>query len=309
MSSLSEIEELLSRSENSESRKNVQHHDESDQILDDDEVDKLLSVILNDMTKGNVSNLDTINPDIFGPPPPPPLLASQQTIPLPTHGSSTCSNMLTEELSCSTNTPTASGVTITFQLVEQAEPQVIFLARPLPAAENGVATPIPIQMVASATMSSVASSQNNSRQTVKKVEVPKAGPVKKVEVPTAGPSESRKRKLYEEDAFADPEMERKRQNAINAKRHRDARKQDVQVLQNEKQILQNEKEVLEKKNEELMNQIMHAIQVQKDIEELRKENEDLKQQLQAFQQQQQQEQNSLQQEKLGVSLFDFDFDF
>lgn len=303
MSSLSEIEELLSRSENSESRKNVQHHDESDQILDDD-VDKLLSVILNDMTKGNVSNLDTINPDIFGPPPP--LLASQQTIPLPTHGSSTCSNMLTEELSCSTNTRTASGVTITYQLVEQAEPQVIFLARPLPPAENGVATPIPIQMVASATASSVASSQNNSRQTVKKVEVPKAGPVKKVEVPTAGPSESRKRKLYEEDAFADPEMERKRQNAINAKRHRDARKQDVQVLQNEKQILQNEKEVLEKKNEELMNQIMHAIQVQKDIEELRKENEDLKQQLQAFQQQ---EQNSLQQEKLGVSLFDFDFDF
>lgn len=134
--------------------------------------------------------------------------------------------------------------------------------------------------------------------------------VKKVEVPTAGPSESRKRKLYEEDAFADPEMERKRQKAINAKRHRDARKQDVQVLQNEKQILQNEKEVLEKKNEQLMNQIMHAIQVQKDIEELRKENENLKQQLQAFQQQQQQEQNnSLQQEKLGVSLFDFDFDF
>lgn len=299
MSSLSEIEEMLSRSENSESRKNVQHHDESDQILDDDEVDKLLSVILNDMTKGNVSNLDTINPDIFGPPPPPPLVTSQQTIPLPTHGSSTCSNMLTEELSCSTNTRTASGVTITYQLVEQAEPQVIFLARPLPAAENGVATPIPIQMVASATTSSVASSQNNSRQTVKKVEVP-----------TAGPSESRKRKLYEEDAFADPEMERKRQKAINAKRHRDARKQDVQVLQNEKQILQNEKEVLEKKNEQLMNQIMHAIQVQKDIEELRKENENLKQQLQAFQQQQQQEQNnSLQQEKLGVSLFDFDFDF
>lgn len=297
MSSLSEIEELLSRSENSESRKNVQHHDESDQILDDDDVDKLLSVILNDMTKGNVSNLDTINPDIFGPPPP--LLASQQTIPLPTHGSSTCSNMLTEELSCSTDTRTASGVTITYQLVEQAEPQVIFLARPLPPAENGVATPIPIQMVASATTSSVASSQNNSRQTVKKVEVP-----------TAGPSESRKRKLYEEDAFADPEMERKRQKAINAKRHRDARKQDVQVLQNEKQILQNEKEVLEKKNEQLMNQIMHAIQVQKDIEELRKENENLKQQLQAFQQQQQQEQNnSLQQEKLGVSLFDFDFDF
>lgn len=300
MSSLSEIEEMLSRSENSESRKNVQHHDESDQILDDDEVDKLLSVILNDMTKGNVSNLDTINPDIFGPPPPPPLVvASQQTIPLPTHGSSTCSSMLTEELSCSTNTPTASGVTITYQLVEQAEPQVIFLARPLPPAENGVATPIPIQMVASATASSVASSQNNSRQTVKKVEVP-----------TAGPSESRKRKLYEEDAFADPEMERKRQKAINAKRHRDARKQDVQVLQNEKQILQNEKEVLEKKNEQLMNQIMHAIQVQNDIEELRKENENLKQQLQAFQQQQQQEQNnSLQQEKLGVSLFDFDFDF
>lgn len=296
MSSLSEIEEMLSRSENSESRKNVQHHDESDQIQDDD-VDKLLNVILNEMTKGNVSNLDTINPDIFGPPPP--LVASQQTIPLPTHGSSTCSNMLTEELSCSTNTPTASGVTITYQLVEQAEPQVIFLARPLPAAENGVATPIPIQMVASATTSSVASSQNNSRQTVKKVEVP-----------TAGPSESRKRKLYEEDAFADPEMERKRQKAINAKRHRDARKQDVQVLQNEKQILQNEKEVLEKKNEQLMNQIMHAIQVQKDIEELRKENENLKQQLQAFQQQQQQEQNnSLQQEKLGVSLFDFDFDF
>lgn len=292
MSSLSEIEELLSRSENSESRKNVQHHDESDQILDDD-VDKLLSVILNDMTKGNVSNLDTINPDIFGPPP---LVTSQQTIPLPTHGSSTCSNMLTEELSCSTNTRTASGVTITYQLVEQAEPQVIFLARPLPAAENSVATPIPIQMVASATTSSVASSQNNSRQTVKKVEVP-----------TAGPSESRKRKLYEEDAFADPEMERKRQNAINAKRHRDARKQDVQVLQNEKQILQNEKEVLEKKNEQLMNQIMHAIQVQKDIEELRKENENLKQQLQAFQQQEQN--NSLQQEKLGVSLFDFDFDF
>lgn len=306
MSSLSEIEELLSRSENSESRKNVQHHDESDQILDDD-VDKLLSVILNDMTKGNVSNLDTINPDIFGPPPPPLVVASQQTIPLPTHGSSTCSNMLTEELSCSTNTRTASGVTITYQLVEQAEPQVIFLARPLPPAENGVATPIPIQTVASATTSSVASSQNNSRQSVKKVEVPTAGPVKKLEVPTAGPSESRKRKLYEEDAFADPEMERKRQNAINAKRHRDARKQDVQVLQNEKQILQNEKEVLEKKNEQLMNQIMHAIQVQKDIEELRKENENLKQQLQAFQQQQ--EQNSLQQEKLGVSLFDFEFDF
>lgn len=298
MSSLSEIEELLSRSENSESRKNVQHHDESDHILDDD-VDKLLSVILKDMTKGNVSNLDTINPDIFGPPPPPPLVTSQQTISLPTHGSSTCSNMLTEELSCSTDTRTASGVTITYQLVEQAEPQVIFLARPLPPAENGVATPIPIQMVASATTSSVASSQNNSRQTVKKVEVA-----------TAGPSESRKRKLYEEDAFADPEMERKRQNAINAKRHRDARKRDVQVLQNEKQILQNEKEVLEKKNEQLMNQIMHAIQVQKDIEELRKENENLKQQLQAFQQQQQQEQNnSLQQEKLGVSLFDFDFDF
>lgn len=151
-------------------------------------------------------------------------------------------------------------------------------------------------MVASATTSSVASSQNNSRQTVKKVEVP-----------TAGPSESRKRKLYEEDAFADPEMERKRQKAINAKRHRDARKQDVQVLQNEKQILQNEKEVLEKENEELRNQNLHAIQIQKDIEELRKENENLKQQLQAFQQQQ--EQNSLQQEKLGVSLFDFDFDF
>merc|ERR1719273_465763 len=59
---------------------------------------------------------------------------------------------------------------------------------------------------------------------------------------------SKKVKLYEMDAFEDPEMEKCRQNAINAKMNRDKKKNEKTTLQKEMGKLRRENEELKKKN-------------------------------------------------------------
>lgn len=59
---------------------------------------------------------------------------------------------------------------------------------------------------------------------------------------------SRKTKLYEMPAFADPEMETKRQNAINAKMNRDRKKSEKNQLQSQMNKLKKENESLKSKN-------------------------------------------------------------
>lgn len=59
---------------------------------------------------------------------------------------------------------------------------------------------------------------------------------------------SRKVKLYEMNAFADPEMEKCRQNAINAKMNRDKKKNEKSDMQKEMSKLRRENEELKKKN-------------------------------------------------------------
>jgi len=58
----------------------------------------------------------------------------------------------------------------------------------------------------------------------------------------------RKVKLYEMEAFADPEMEKCRQNAINAKMNRDKKKNEKNTMQKEMTKLRRENEELKKKN-------------------------------------------------------------
>jgi regulator of replication initiation timing len=64
----------------------------------------------------------------------------------------------------------------------------------------------------------------------------------------ASTSHQRKTKLYEMPAFADPEMETKRQNAINAKMNRDRKKSEKNQLQTQMDKLKKENTSLKLKN-------------------------------------------------------------
>lgn len=65
---------------------------------------------------------------------------------------------------------------------------------------------------------------------------------------TGKASSSKKVKMYECDPFEDPEMEKCRQNAINAKMNRDKKKKEKTTLQKEMGKLRRENEELKKKN-------------------------------------------------------------
>lgn len=62
-------------------------------------------------------------------------------------------------------------------------------------------------------------------------------------------SSNRKVKLYEQEAFSDPEMERCRQNAINAKFNRDRKNQEKNKMNKEMAKLKRENQDLKKKNQ------------------------------------------------------------
>lgn len=64
-----------------------------------------------------------------------------------------------------------------------------------------------------------------------------------------------KRKLYEMAPFSDPDMERCRLNAINAKINRDKKKKEKNALQSEMSKLQQENQELKKKNKKYRKQL------------------------------------------------------
>lgn len=66
---------------------------------------------------------------------------------------------------------------------------------------------------------------------------------------------SQKQKLYEMAPFEDPDMERCRLNAINAKMNRDKKKKEKNVLQSEMSKLQAENQELKKKNRKYRKQL------------------------------------------------------
>ncbi|KAK7087103.1 hypothetical protein SK128_001404, partial [Halocaridina rubra] len=84
-------------------------------------------------------------------------------------------------------------------------------------------------------------------------------PIPEHGTPNPQTSSSRKRKLYEEDEFSDPELEKKRQNAMNARNHREKTKKTIQDLKDKLLGVEEEREKYRKENKKL-----------------RQENEDLK---------------------------------
>lgn len=62
-------------------------------------------------------------------------------------------------------------------------------------------------------------------------------------------SSNRKAKLYEQSPFSDPDMERCRQNAINAKINRDRKRNEKNSMQKEMSKLRRENQDLKKKNQ------------------------------------------------------------
>lgn len=107
-----------------------------------------------------------------------------------------------------------------------------------------------------------------------------------------------KRKLHEVDEpFEDEEQERKRLNAINAKRHRDLKKQQMEALESQVEAEQRqraalesqvkdvwrEKKALEDEVEALRQQRQEEAVLKGEVEALRRENEQLKAQVEAFQ--------------------------
>merc|ERR1711972_1074793 len=60
---------------------------------------------------------------------------------------------------------------------------------------------------------------------------------------------NRKVKLYEQEPFSDPEMERCRQNAINAKINRDRKNKEKNAMTKEMAKLRRENQDLKKKNQ------------------------------------------------------------
>ena len=67
-----------------------------------------------------------------------------------------------------------------------------------------------------------------------------------------------KRKLYKSGPFNDPEMERARLNAINAKRNRDRKKQEKTLLENEMTKLKNENQGLKRTASKMRERAINA---------------------------------------------------
>ncbi|KAK7082783.1 hypothetical protein SK128_020542 [Halocaridina rubra] len=92
--------------------------------------------------------------------------------------------------------------------------------------------------------------------------------------------ETAKRKMYEFEAFSDPVLEKKRRNAINARNHRIRTKERIQTLEQQVEMVTNERDEMAKKNDIIQKKREEESNILRgEIKELRESNEALKRKL------------------------------
>ncbi|XP_064110490.1 uncharacterized protein LOC135218253 [Macrobrachium nipponense] len=178
----------------------------------------------------------------------------------------------------------ANGVVV----ASAANSQNVIIANPAPAATATVADQTIVR-------------SQTSEWTAAAPSVAAAAVVTPPSVKPAG-AESKKRKLYEAAQFEDPEMERRRKNAQNAKNHRDKTKLRIQELTEELRQSRQEtadaqaqvKRLKTELDQQKADKTTQREELMREIQNLRQENESLRAQEQAM----------VQQDKLGFQDFD-----